>query len=245
MRKPNNKYTVLLILSGLLIALAYAFMSDYALTLLFKSKVWPHKVNSIRRLERAKKKFPGVELDVVFEKDKHNFDVNHPPDISTGLSLSTYFGTNTGTCTLNYWLDLKNLDYDNDSLALAVLDSLSTLYQIPKNNIIVESGSPQYMKGFLNKGFRTSYYLPAGMSEANEKDLDTMITRIKENIASYSPTYISFEYKNYRLMKEKFPAVKKITWFGVYGSVNKMTARLLLFDLLMDKQVEVLLIPFD
>lgn len=220
-------------------------MSDYSLKLLFPNKVWPHKVNHMEQLERARHQFPGVELDIVFEKTSRNFDVNHPPDKSSGLSLDSYLDAQHTTSELNYWLDFKNLDYDNDSLSLAVLDSLVTLHHIAKSRVIVECGNPQYLKGFREKGFKTSYYLPPNLQEATKSRLDSLTGIISKDMAAYTPTYISFEYKDYRLLKEKFPDAKKITWFDVYGSMNKMTARLLLFDLLMDEQVEVLLIPFD
>jgi hypothetical protein len=220
-------------------------MSDYTLKLLFKDKVWPHKVNDPGKLDRAKKEFPGVELDIVFEKANRNFDVNHPPDRSTGLSLGTYFSKQETGSGIKYWLDFKNLDYDNDSLSLAILDSLTTLFQIPKNKVIVECGSPQYLNRFHKKGFKTAYYLPVTIPGANAKELDSITKMIAANINSYSPTYISFEYKEYPLLKEKFPNTKKIIWFSVYGSMNKMAARLLLYKLLMDDQVDILLIPFD
>lgn len=220
-------------------------MSDSCLKLLFPHKVWPHKVNHMEQLERAKRQFPGVELDIVFEKDKRNFDVNHPPDKSSGLSLDSYLAAENTTPGIDYWLDFKNLDDDNDSLSLAVLDSLVNLHHIAKNKVIVECGNPQHLKGFREKGFKTSYYLPPDLQEASESKLDSFTKLIRENIAVYSPTYISFEYKEYRVLKEKFPHARKITWFDVYGSMNKLSARLLLFDLLMDEQVDVLLIPFD
>lgn len=220
-------------------------MSNMTLQLLFKDKIWSHKTNSIQRLTEAKKTFAGVELDIVFERENRNFDVNHPPDKSLGISLSEYFTSQQTNSDIKYWLDFKNLDADTDSLSLLILDSIVTLHHIPKSNVIVESGSPQYLKGFLKQGFKTSYYLPKNIREAKEPELSRIIETIKENGTSDNTSYISFEYREYPLLKEKFPNAKKIIWFNVYGSMNKLSARLLLFNLLMDDQVDVLLIPFD
>lgn len=220
-------------------------MSNMTLQLLFKDKIWSHKTNSIQRLTEAKKSFSGVELDIVFEKENRNFDVNHPPDKSLGISLSDYFSSQQTNSDIKYWLDFKNLDADTDSLSLLILDSIITTHHIPKSNVIVESGSPQYLKAFLEKGFKTSYYLPKNIREAGEPEQSSIIEKIKENETSNNTTYISFEYREYPLLNEKFPDAKKIIWFNVYGSMNKFSARLLLFKLLMDEQVDVLLIPFE
>ncbi len=220
-------------------------MSNTTLKLLFKDKIWSHKTNSIKRLDRAKKEFSGVELDIVFEPTNRNFDVNHPPDKSLGISLSEYFNSQKTNSDVKYWLDFKNLDAETDSLSLLILDSIITMNNISKSNVIVESGSPLYLKGFYEKGFKTSYYLPKNIREAKELELSAILETISENRNSGNTTYISFEYRDYPILREKFPDAKKIIWFNVYGSMNKLSARLLLFKLLMDDQVDVLLIPFE
>lgn len=220
-------------------------MSDFTLKLLFKDKVWAHKVNYTEEYARAKKQFTGVELDVVFESGLRNFDIHHPPEPSIGLTLTNYFASQPNNADVSYWLDLKNLSAENDSLVAAILDSIVTVYKIPQHKVIVESREPHYLKTLTDKGFRTSYYLPTGLHELNSQELQTQLNDIKQTIAANPSTYISFEYRDYPILNKYFPNSKKISWFTIYGSMNKIKARLLLFRLLMDKQVDVLLVSFE
>lgn len=245
MKNIFTKYPKLIALIAIGLVLIAGFMSNYTLKLLFKDKVWAHKVNYLAKLAEAKKQFSGVELDVVFENSIRNFDVHHPPDPSIKLTLSNYFASQPINLNLNYWIDFKNLSANNDSLAVVILDSIVTFYKIPKNHVIVESRDPQYLKKFTEKGFKTSYYLPTNLHKKGPKELQPQLEAIKQTIERNPTTCISFEYRDYPILKKHFPNSRKISWFNVYDSMNKITARLLLFQLLMDEQVDVLLISFD
>lgn len=220
-------------------------MSDFTLKLLFKDKVWAHKVNYTEEYARAKKQFTGVELDVVFESGLRNFDIHHPPEPSIGLTLTNYFASQPNNADVSYWLDLKNVSAENDSLIAVILDSIVTAYHIPQNKVIVESRDPRYLKKLTDRGFKTSYYLPTGLHELNSGELQMQLVQIKQTITVSPTTYISFEYRDYPTINEHFPNSKKISWFTIYGSMNKISARVLLYQLLMDKQVDVLLISFE
>ena len=76
-----------------------------------KEKIWAHRVNSLGKLQLAKKKFSGVELDIVFAEKNGQwyFDVNHPPYESIALSLDEYFASLDNPNQLKLWLDFKNL----------------------------------------------------------------------------------------------------------------------------------------
>ena len=109
---------------------------------------------------------------------------------------------------------------------------------------MVESDHPQYLKSYREKGFLSSYYLPSGLTELDDDSLETVIQKIKMNMDMYETDYISAYYADYKILKKQFPDKKKLIWFNIYGSLNKFTARILLFEIVLDKNVEVLLIPF-
>jgi hypothetical protein len=237
----------IIILFSVFIIVAVIFNSNFVLRKLFANKVWAHKVNSIEQLHKAIKKFKGVEFDVVFYKNKEDvfFDINHPPDSSTNLSLTEYFQSQHTTTAYKYWIDFKNLKHENEYLASLKLNAIATEFNIDKNNIIVESTSPSCLELFKEKGFYTSYYIPSNLHTLDSIELQSAIIKINKNISLYDNIYISAEYKDFPILKKYYPAKKKIFWFTVYGSMNKIKARILLYKILLDSNVDILLIPND
>jgi len=218
------------------------FFSNKTLQFLVKDKIWAHKINSIKKLNKASTTYPGVELDVVYYNNY--FDVNHPPDKSNNLKLEEYFLSQKTHENRLYWIDFKNLNKSNHINSANKLDSLVKHFTINKKNVIVESTNAFFLKSFFHKGFPTSYYLPINLHLLNKEELKTTIHIIRDNIDSNNNTYISSNYKDYNILKEYFPNQKKLCWFTTIGSMNKFKARLLLYKTALDKNVEVLLIPF-
>jgi len=239
------KHILIIALACIFLLYVAAFFSDRTLLFLFKDKIRAHKTNNIAQLKKAKQVFSGVELDVVFFSSKNDFDVNHPPDKSIGLWLTKYFRSQEKPADFNYWLDFKNLDGNNEVQSANKLDSISSLFKINNSNIIVESIHPEFLNSFLNKGFLTSYYLPAGLNALDPDSLNVVLKKISGNIVSFGNLYISAEYLDYPILKKYFPDTKKLIWFSTYGSMKKVSARILLYEILLDKNVDVLLIPFE
>jgi len=122
-------------------------------------KIWPHRVNSIPRLQYLLDDFNGFECDIYYKPDSNYFDVGHEFDQSICLSLETYFQL-PGTTLKYFWLDFKNLDTSNVDSAAGLLTKLDSLYKI-KHRVIVESTNPLLLRKIAAKGFFTSYYIPA------------------------------------------------------------------------------------
>lgn len=242
-----KKRQVILFIIIILVVIVAIFNSNFVLRYLFENKVWAHKVNSIEKLNKARNKYTGVELDIVFYTAKEGlfFDVNHPPDSSINLSLTEYFQSNLEMPTCKYWLDFKNLNHENKEISSEKLDSVITALNINKSKIIVESASLECLNVFKEKGFYTSYYLPSKLHKLDSVILTTTLEKISKNISLYNHYYISADYSDYPILKEHFSGRKKIIWFTVYGSMNNIKARFLLYKILMDKNVDVLLIPLN
>lgn len=224
--------------------LAIGFLSNTTLRVLFPTKLRAHKVNTIEKMLEAREVFSGLELDVVYHADKNYFEVNHPPDSSIHLTLANYLQKNSENKNCNYWLDFKNLDSNNAMKSSISLDSLTQSYSLQNSNFIVESMNPNCLSGFKAKGFQTAYYLPSDLYLKSEEELKAQINSIKIKLAQSKTTYISFDYRDYSLVKKYFPDEKKIAWFTVYGKTNKFLARLLLFKIAFDEKVDVLLVPY-
>ena len=227
---------------GLLFAV---FQANSTLRHLFPEKVWSHKTNTLKKLYEAKSTFCGVELDLVFDTTTSVFDVNHPPDKSNGLSLDTYMKRAGSSPGLKLWLDFKNLTRENETIALKSLNLLVAENDLDKSNIIVESTEVCLLNEFNKSGYLTSYYLPGNISRLEKMEQEKVLFEIQMVLKSCPQTYISTEYKDYELVSEYFPEEKKLIWFTVYGGLNIISARVLLYKLLLDHNVEVLLIPFS
>ena len=243
--KLKRKKTYLLIIVIFFSSLGFIFCSNYMLKLFFSKKIWAHKINTVDRLNKAKTEFKGLELDVVFYNDSNYFDVNHPPTPSTNLSLKSYLSNHDKAISNQYWIDFKNLNNLNKKESSNHIIRLISEYKIEKSKIIVESTEPLPLKQFSNNSLKTAYYLPSNLRKIDSNHLRTELNRIQENITNNKPSYISSDYRNYLILKERFPKYKKLFWFTGYGSTNIFVARFFLWNILLDDNVDVLLIPFN
>lgn len=233
----------------ILVALVlFAFVLYHQATFKFdylghKDKIWAHRVNSVQKLEFTQKRYAGVELDLVFDNKTMTFDVNHPPAPSIGLTLENYLTHFDTRSPVGIWLDFKNLNQENAENSLIRLNELSLKYQLDKNSIIVESQFPQYLSGFSDSGYKTSYYLPTFLNQLSSKDLIEKIKEIEQNMQSFHTTAISTNIVDYDIIANHFPEETKYLWaidktythrlFKNYVQTRKA---------LQDPKVEVLLV---
>lgn len=213
------------------------------LRIFFSEKIWAHRVNTIENLDYAAPKFKGVELDVVFDADNDVFDIHHPPEPSSGLTLSSYFSQHHKYSHLNYWIDFKNLCKENAIPSSLRVDSIISVNNIPKSFVIIESTKTEFLHFFKDKGFLTSYYLPTGLRKKDTTDIRKDLTHIKQKLKEAPTDYISIEYRDYTIINQHFPKHKKIIWSTLYGQMGKIKAGQLLFEIVTDDKVDVLLLP--
>lgn len=207
---------------------------------LFPEKIWAHKVNTLDKFTSSKEAFTGVEMDIIFISKDSIFDISHPPDPSIGLKLEDYFTQHRKG--LQYWLDLRDLKFDNQSEINSRLQTLSNKYAIPRNNIIVESIHPYFLQGIHQAGFKTSYYLAQEFFNMNSQQKDSVYQIIYDWNIKHPTTYMSSEYRNYPFLKSFFPTKKKISWFTSYNGNEKFMTHISLYEMLLDSTVSVLLV---
>lgn len=220
----------------------------------FKEKVWAHRVNSIGKAVEASSIYQGIEMDVVFDKKKNTFDVNHPPVQSIDLALETLLASLSNPSSLSYWLDYKNLEKGSVKAAVTRLLELSRLFTIKKTAIIVESEHPDLLLAFAENGFRTSYYLPLHFLSTIEgkKDSDLSVSenqalsRLRDAITGGDFDYISMDSKFYRFAAERLPGNKDILLWNTALEHHKFFDRKKIKNILSaDKRIQVLLTQFE
>lgn len=173
-----------------------------------KSKIWAHRVNSIKRFNFLQNKFSGVELDIVYENNK--LYVRHPPAESDGLTLDLFLKNIKNINEYYFWLDLKNLSSENEKNIIQILNILAKKYK-NKANIFLESADAELIPELINAGFYTSYYLP-NLTNLNNTEMQKEIIKIQSKITKYNISTISQNIDNYNLMREYFPNLNKQIW---------------------------------
>lgn len=244
----KRKFIVLFFGLICLASLSYfIFFSNSFLLWLFEEKIWVHRVNSIEKLNEVQPKFKGVELDIVFLDSLNEFDINHPPEASIQLFLEDYLSSVNKNNSLQFWLDFKNLEIENQKNALNKLNSICNSLSLNRNKFIVESSNVALLIEFSKAGYEISYYLHwPGLYSLDKNQYQTQLTQIKTNIESLNyQGYLSSDYRDYYILKENFPNHKILLWLDYpFGKENKFEDRIQLFKLLLDNQVKILLMKY-
>ncbi len=199
-------------------------------------KVWPHRVNSVPRLQYLLNDFNGFECDVYYNINGNYFDVGHEPEKSIGLSVKTYFQL-PGTAKKYFWLDFKNLDTSNEELSVALLTRLDSQYQI-KNRIIIESTAPKLLKRFAENGFFTSFYIPVFDSLVHQNNKDYSKAVLKELYPGISA--ISQSFNNIERITTLPPGIVRLSWnFSRMITIGNQSP---LEEMFVRKDVKVILV---
>lgn len=232
---------VIVFLSVLLLGTLYRY-SPYKIEYLgYYDKIWAHRVNSTEKLESALKYFKGVELDLVYDAQKNILDVTHPPAPSINLNLEKYLSFINSKEKPYMWLDIKNLNIDNKEEILQKLTKLFLEKKYPLEKVLVETRYPEALSIFSAAGFRTSYYLPYGLTEMTAEKRNIELEKIAKILEEQPNLAISSNYTDYDIMHESFPTKDKYFW--ITSSVRThgfSTPR----RILKDRTVKAVLISF-
>ena len=151
-------------------------------------------------------------MDLVYLQEKACLDVNHPPDISIGLSFSEYLKTINKNNKPFLWLDIKNLSLKNSENIKHLIQETCANNQYPYHKILIESSDPESLVNFSKLGFQTSYYLPFGITEFEIERQTEQITLIRKALKQQPSTGISSYIHDYELMNTHFPNKTKYLW---------------------------------
>lgn len=205
-------------------------------------KIWAHRANSPEKLNAALNYYPGVEIDLIYNESEDYLDVNHPFGTSIGLSFKNYLASLEKDKNLKgLWLDIKNLNADNQDIILNKITSVLEEHHIAYSNILIESNQPQLLKSFSDLGFKISYYLPNELYKKTTQELETELLKIKQALNEQPKLAISTNHDNYTIVEEHFKQTDKYIWALVWPvNIDFLTVR----KLLKDNTVKVVLVNY-
>lgn len=232
----SKSKTIQILIVLLFIAIFYSYSPRKIEYLGYYNKVYAHRVNSIEKLNAALHFFKGVELDLVYKKDKNILDVNHPPAQSINLNFETYINEiEQGTFPF-LWLDIKNLNINTAQDIFVKLNSILDKLSYPKNKILIETFYPEALSIFTKAGYHTSYYLPPKLYK--NVDLENEIKKINIILKKQPNIGISTNFEDYEIIKTNFPNQKKYIW-ALVPNINTKFWKIR--KLLKDEKVEIVL----
>ena len=174
-------------------------------------KRWAHRANTIEHANQALERFPGVELDVVFEDGA--FDVRHDVwSAASGLSLEAYFqGVQHHTEAL-FWVDSKNLRPWNRAAASKRMAQLIKMHRL-EGRVIVESQNARALQEMSERGIATSYWITH--FDYDETDLDAYRDRARAlagQLATYRFQAISCHHRMVPFVRRYFSHLNVHLW---------------------------------
>lgn len=205
-----------------------------------KNKIWVHRVDSKCKLQEALDRFTGVELDLVFLKNKNRYDVNHPPQKSINLSLDEYLGSIRSPDKYSFWFDFKSVNQDDIRASLKKLNDLVEKYKLNKQKLVIESKNPTMLKLFKEYGYFISYYLPSTDEETAN------ILKIRKIINENGIDTVSTHADDLSFIQHHLEGIKSILlWAPELNIDNKYHRVKIRENLLSDRRIKVLLVRLD
>lgn len=238
---------ILLFSMTLLLAKVRRKMNLYYITFIKKkpAKCWLHQANSIEKLKKYLLDYPGIEIDVFFNRKKMFFDVTHDKETSTNLSLEEYFKYFSNDKKI--WLDFKNLTTENSEEALKILDKLLLKNKIDKSQVIIESSNFEELKKYKENGYYTTYYVLYHNSKKMSFDEKVLLKeRIIKIIQTQNVSAISFSGNLYPIIKEFNIKIDLLVWeAGLTWQKLFLKKYKMKYKMLEDEQVKIFLVHED
>lgn len=172
-------------------------------------KIFPHRVNSLQRLEYLYNNFEGFECDIIFEPSDQIFYLAHDPADISNFTFDQFLAFET--IKKIYWLDVKNLSSGTIGRFKERLDHLSQKYNL-KNRVIIETGDVTSLKILSSAGYLASFYIPA----------DSLTSRNYSNFLNDDSILVSQDIRWLPHLLKRFPSNGKIVWDITFThSMNK------------------------
>ncbi len=206
-----------------------------------KQKMWAHRVNDTITLQQKELLFDGIETDIYYSSSSNEIFVCHnDEDTINGLTLNMWFDALKEPQNHYYWLDVKNLTYQNADLIAEQILKITQKHNI-KNKIFVESYNTYALKKVKRNDFRTLLWV----ENLNWKDIDTSTwyAITKKAIDSVQPNAISCEYGMFPLLCDTFPDIDVHFW---HTPANESTENITFTKEMCDKKnVKVVLVDYE
>ena len=209
----------------------------------YPDKLWLHRCNSIEKWEELESVYDNIEVDLVY-RGHGVFDVTHDADTTFGLHIDSYFKIlGEKEEDEHMWLDIKNVTAKNVDKMHDDLDSLREVYDIEKDQLIIESSNWKALDDFTKDNYYTSFYVPFDKPHnLTEEEIDECIDSLQYIVDTKTVRALSFPRWWYTEIKEHLHRpIDLLTWchrttqweFFMRPRYNKM---------LDDPQLKVILI---
>lgn len=183
-------------------------MSGRDLDIKFKSKVWLHHVNNPQKLEKHFHDYEGFEMDVFYDSARKKIIVDRN-DVNGDVLLDDMFAKIPDIGKKFFWLDLKNLDFNNKDEFLKELIAVVGRNVLHKSNIIVESENPEYLDDFADNGFLTSFYFPS-LYRYKKKDIRKVLETAVDKYKKSTVDFVAGDVRYFNFMDYYFPEAPKM-----------------------------------
>jgi hypothetical protein len=223
----------------------------------WKHKVFPHRVNAIKKLNKLwGEGFRSFEMDVHIKSDQYGgviFQVGHHEG-AMGVELVQHFSDITPQQIERLWLDIKNLNRKNCEQALDYLDLLDRQWAI-RNKVIFESPDmTDCLRLASEAGWHTTYYMPTrkvlGLMEKGSADMiKGFVASLSKQLATQQARAVSFDSRLYPFIKQHVeerldPELVYHVWRGPVLHDASFLQNLESLEYLQDPRVKTLLVTY-
>lgn len=170
------------------------------------SKKWLYGANNPEKLARNIDKYFGFEIDVAFDADKKEFVAGRG---EATVSLDDILASQPNLSEKFFWLDLKNLDFNNKSDVLTELVALSGRNILHKSHLIVVSPNAEYLGEFAANGFLTCFRFPS-LYRVKSKDLRKALEVTTEKYKTSTVDFVCGDVRYFNFMDFYFPNALKM-----------------------------------
>lgn len=224
-----------LALSGAYAWWAWTEVGDYP------DKLWLHRCYSIEKMEEMSQRYDNIEVDLVY-RGNGVFDVTHDADTTFGLHIDPFLDS-LGDSDEQMWLDIKNVTLENCEELHEDLDSLCEVFDVDKEQLIVESNNWKALKELTDDKYYTSFYVPFDKpSRLSDEEIEECIDSLQYVADSKCVSALSFPGWWYNDIKEELDRpIDLLTWKHRTTQWEFMLMPYH-FEMLEDPQLKVILI---
>ena len=172
-------------------------------------RVYPHRVNSVGKLEDIwEDSYRSFEIDVLYVDDQDCLLVGHDEEHMSDLCLIDFFTHIPDKDELKrVWLDVKNLEINNLKKMLVRLEKVEKKWGYKDEFIFETSMQHEDLQKISGAGYHTSYYLPTEkiidlLDKNNSSDLKAMATEVFEQTSKQKVNAVSFDERLYAFVTD-------------------------------------------
>lgn len=192
----------------------------------FPVRFWLHRANTLEMIKKYQSKYHGWEFDLNLDAENNCIMIGHSKPST--LTLEDLLNTFPAVRDNYFWLDCKGLRRENCQTYFKVLDRILERYQL-RRNVIIESNDPVALQPFIDRGIRTSFWVPSSMVDP------VSIHKMYAGLKIGSAWAVSNSTEFFPFLTRYYPVGNAIAWYD--GDTSRIPRYLL-----NDSRLKVILI---